>query len=875
VEEEIAFHLEMRTRELIAQGMNPVTARATALARAGDLALLKRSCIELGRKRDRDMRLARRLEEVRDDVRFAIRQLKASPGFTAVAALTLALGIGANGAIFALADAALLRPLPFAEPERLALLLERTPATREGVVAPFEFVAWSEASQTFDVMAAVMAGTSDRAMAGPDGSAELVPGHAVTVRFFDVLGVTPILGRTFAARDDHPIPDAVLISEALWRERFAGDPRIVGRQIRLDDRPATVIGVVPANAQLLGATQIWTLIDSAQLQGPRGTGHYLRVIGRLTSGATLEAARADMARVAETLAVERPETNRDTGVSVEPLHQALTGQDLRWTSILLLGVVGFVLLMCCASVANLLLARAATRARELAVRAALGASRLRIVRQVLTESGVLAAIGGAAGAAIAAAIVKAAPALLPPELLPVTITLVFDAHVMAFCGATTLIAALALGTVPAWQATGLSLARGFAAGSRTATGQGTRLRGAVVAGEVAATVILLVGAGLLLRTLAALGDGDPGFRARDVLTARIGVPFPTRPGVGPYATPDALREFYGAIEQEVARAPGVRSVGWGQTPPWIGAWYIQSFEIVGDPPRPETDRGRTTYQIVSPGYFRTLDIPLVAGRTLTDLDSRDSAAVCVVNEAFVRQYLGGRDPLGMRVRMRDMGTFGGPPPVREIVGVVADVSEGAAEPDGRPQAYVPLAQAPWYGGTLYVRPSEGSAAALAPAVRVAVARVDKNRPVSHVQTLAEIGGDATSRWRFRAVLTASFAGLALVLAMVGIFGVLAYSVEQRTRELGVRIALGASPGSVLRLVFGSAARVILIGGAIGLAAAAALSRTISTFLFGVEPLDPPTYLSVGMLLTVTAAIAAAAPAWRATRIDPVEAFRTE
>jgi putative ABC transport system permease protein len=875
VDEELAFHIEMRARELIAQGVDPQSARETAISRAGDLVRLRRTCTDLGRRRDREMRLTQWIEEFRDDVKFAIRQLKASPAFTAVAALTLALGIGANSAIFALAEATLLRPLPFADPDRLALLLERTPTDRGAVVAPFEFVAWSERTRTFDVLAAVMAGATDRAIAGPNGTAELIPGHAVTVRFFDVLGVMPILGRTFAAVDDHPVPDTIVLSETLWRERFAGDPGIIGRQIRLHEQPATIIGVVPASAQLLGTTQVWTLIDSTQLQGPRGTGHYLRVIGRLKPGVTLEAARADMARVAETIARERPQTNRDRGVTVDSLHEALTGQDLRLTSMLLLGVVGFVLLMCCASVANLLLARTSNRARELAVRAALGAGRVRIARQFLTESIVLAAIGGVAGAAVGAALVKAAPALLPPELLPVTVTLVFDARVLAFCAATAVVVALVFGAVPAWQATGLSLARGFAAGSRTATGHGTRLRRALVAGEVAAAVILLVGAGLLLRTLAALGDVDPGFHARDVLTARIGVPFPTRPGVGRYATPDALRQFFSAIELEVAHAPGVRSVAWGQTPPWIGAWYIQAFEIVGDPPQPEADRGRTTYQIVSPGYFRTLDIPLVAGRTFTDRDTHDGAAVSIVNEAFVRQFLGGRDPLGMRIEMRDMGTFGGPLPVREIVGVVADIREEAAERDGRPQAYVPLAQAPWYGGTLYVQPSEGSAAALAPVVRAAVARVDKDRPVSHLQTLAEMGATATSRWRFRAVLVATFAGLALLLAVIGVFGVLAYTVEQRTREFAVRIALGASAGSVLRMVFTGAGRMVITGALVGLALAAAGVRTITTFLFGVEPFDPVAFAAAALVLMVTAAIAAATPALRAARVDPVVAFRTE
>jgi putative ABC transport system permease protein len=875
VDEEIAFHVEMRTRELVDKGLDSRIARAMVLARIGDASRLKRACVDLGRKRDREMRLTQWLEEFRDDVRFATRQLRMSPGFTLVATLTLALGIGANSAIFALADATLIRPLSFAQPNRLTMLWESKPDGRS-VVAPYEFVAWSERNHSFELMAGA-AWSANRATTNADGSGEQVATQLVTVRFFDVLGVKPIAGRTFISADDRADSNVVVISEGFWRTRLGGDPNVVGRAISLDGQPVSVVGVMPAGFQVLARSDIWTVLNTVFMRSPAGVAHFLRVVGRLRPGTTLKQAQADMNGVAAAIERERPDMNRDRGITIEPLRDALVGRELRLTSILLLGVVGFVLLMCCGNVANLLLARTAARRRELAVRSALGAGRRRVVRQLLTESLVLALLGGAAGAAIGIAILNVAPTVIPTGLLPAGVALEFDGRVLAFCAVTAFIVAIAFGAAPARQATGASLVELMISGARTSTAHGIRLRRALAVAQVAVSVLLLCGAGLLLRTLLVLEDVDSGSRATNVLTMEVTVPFanPGLPNPGPYATETGRANFYDAVEREVSALPGVKSAAWGSALPLDGGWVAMPAQVEGNPPQPEALRPLVFYELISPSYFRTLDIPLLLGRHFDDRDIAAGAPVCIVDEAFVRVHLRGRNPIGMRVVVRGMNTGGRPLPVREIVGVVAQVRQRPDELDGQPHVYAPLAQDPGPKASLVVQSSVGPASALAPAIRVAVARVDRERPVAGVRTLAEIGEEATSRPRFRAVLVGTFAALALVLALVGVFGLIGYSVQQRLREFGVRVALGATSTSVIALVLADARRVVSLGVVIGLASAAALARSIGSFLFGVQPLDAVTFISVAVVLGFSAALATAVPALRAARVDPVEAFRNE
>jgi putative ABC transport system permease protein len=875
VDNEIAFHIEMRTRELVDKGMDPRIAREMVLARIGDAKRLKRTCRDLGRKRDREMRVTQWLEELRDDVKFAVRQLRMSPAFTLVATLTLALGIGANSAIFALADATLLRPLPFDQPERLTMLWETSPGGRS-VVAPFEFVAWSERNHSFEMMAAAT-WASSRATTGADGFGEQLDSQMVTARFFDVLGVQPILGRTFNSQDDRADASVVVISEGLWRTRLGGDPNVLRRSITFDGQPFSVIGVVPADFQLLVKSDVWTVMNTPFMRSPAGVAHFLRVIGRLAPGTTSEQAQADMDGIAAAIERERPEMNRDRGIAIEPLQQALVGRDLRLTSFLLLGVVGFVLLMCCGNVANLLLARTAARRRELAVRSALGAGRRRVVRQLLTESLVLALLGGAAGAVVGVAIVRVAPLLIPSGLLPAGVTLAFDERVLMFCVVTAFVVAITFGVAPARQATGVSLVELMMSGSRTSSVHGSGLRRALTVVQIAVSVLLLCGAGLLLRTLFVLEDVDSGSRATNVLSMEVSVPFanPGLPNPGPYATEAGRATFYDAVEREVAALPGVKSAAWGGALPLDGAWIGMAAQVEGDSPQPEGLRPVVSYELVSASYFRTLDIPLLAGRHFDGHDIAASAPVCIVDETFVRLRLRGRNPIGARVVIRGMNSGGRPLPVREIVGVVAQVRQRPDELEGRPHVYVPIAQDPAPRASLVVQPAVGSATALAPAIRTAVARIDRERPVANVRTLAEIGAQATSRPRFRAVLVGTFAALALALALVGVFGLISYSVQQRLREFGVRVALGATRASVIRLVLADARRVVTVGIVIGLAAAASLGRSIGSFLFGVQPLDVVTFVSVAAVLGLTAALATAIPALRAARVDPVEAFRNE
>ena len=876
VDEEIAFHIEMRTRELVEQGIDGKAAREIVLARLGDVRRLKRTCVDLGRKRDRDLRLTQWLGELGDDVRFALRQLKAAPGFTVVATITLALGIGANSAMFAVADATLIRPLPFADPERLVMVWEQQTSSSRVPVNPLDLLDWTERNHTFDALAGITG--SGGAMTGRDGTAEGVAIHAVTVRFFDVLGVKPVAGRTFLPSDDRSGSNVVVMSEGFWLRRFGGDRSLVGGQITLDGQPVTVIGIVPEafqfdlpNTGTPGRIAMWRLM---RLDQPRTTlnrfAHFLQVVGRVKRGVTVETAQTDMTAVADAIAREFPTTNTGHGINVVPLREGLIRQELRLTTILLFGVIGFVLLMCCVNMASLLLVRTSARARELAVRSALGAGRRRIVRQMLTESFVLAAVGGLVGLGIGWALLQAAPSLIPAGLIPGTVQLTFDRRVVVFCAVTSCLVAMAFGLAPAWQATGRSLVETFALDGRAATPRGTRLRQVLAAVEIAAAVLLLCGAGLLIRTFLALGSVDPGHRAHEVLSMTMGI----SRSEALNGAPGSWLRFYESIEREVAKLPGVEQVGWGSALPLAGGWYTQPFQIVGDPPRPIAAWDATGYQIVSASYFPTLDVPVLSGRGFTSADRASAPTVCIVDDAFVRRFLNGRQAVGTRLEVQAMAQPRATV-IREIVGVVAQIKERPDERESEPHIYVPLAQSPWWSATLVVRPKDGPAAVLAPAVRVAIARIDKDRPTGAPRTLDSIAREATARPRFRAVLVGACAGLAMALAAVGIFGVLAYGVQRRSREIGVRIALGARRSAIVRLIVGEAVRISAAGAITGLALAFILSQSVAGFLFGVAPRDPMTFGLVTLVLGVVATLASVAPAVRAMRVDPLVAFRSE
>jgi len=871
VDEELALHIELRTRELVERGLDPRTARDIVLSRIGDLGQLKRTCIDLGRKREREMRITRFIEEFRDDVRLALRQLMKAPGFTIVATITLALGIGVNSAIFALVDATLLRPLPFHEPDRLVAVWERTDRRERGFASPLNMQDWNERTRSFELISGFVPGMGAMVTSGSDGKAETVSRQWVMAGIFDVLGVKPVAGRLFRPDDNDQRKNMVVLSEGFWRTRYGGDASIVGRDVRFDGEPYTVVGVAPREFTLLGDTAMWGLRwipPAPQFRSAYG----FQGVGRLKPGVTLEQAQADIATVASGLAREFPQSNTGRTVYLEPLHDVFVGRELRTTSILFLGVVGFVLLICCANVANLLLARATARARELAIRSAIGARRGRVIRQLLTESLVLAVIGGALGVAVGAGILKAAPPLLPAGLLPPMVTIAFDARVLAFCGVAALFVGILFGLAPAWQATGVSSAQVLAGEGRASTGRGGRIRNLLVVAEVATAVLLLFGGGLLLRTLMAVESVDRGYQTDGAVTMMVD------PLGSSYPTPPQLLQFFDEVERDVRAIPGVRNVAYTSTLP-LGASDIGpvSFEIVGDPPPANGQRPPADFQLVSRAYFDTLRIPLVAGRTFTDADRLDSPRVCIVSEAFVRRHLGGRSPIGLQLAMRPAQVPQAKPRMCEIVGVVGQVKDRPDEIEDVAQVYAPFEQSPVDDIYLVAAPQSPGLAGLAASVRAAIDRVDTAKLVSvhMIQTLDDIAWDATGRYRFRAVLVMTFATLALVLAMVGVFGVLGYAVQRRSREFGVRMALGATGRNVLALVLGSAGRLILTGVATGLALAVASARTISTFLFGVPPFDPVTFGAVVGLLVVTASIAVVMPALRATRVDPVEAFRAE
>jgi putative ABC transport system permease protein len=869
IEEELALHVENRTRELIARGMDPKIAREVAVSRLGDIASLKKTMRDLGRKRDREMSVTLWLDELRNDLKTAFRQLKHSPGFTLVATLTLALGIGANSAIFALVDATLLRPLPYREPDRLVAIWESSAKNAKAWVSPLNMQDWNTRSRTFGKIAGFTPTVGGMVMAGADGNAETVSRQWVTAGIFDVLGVTPILGRGFTAEDEAKRARVVVLSEPLWRTRFNSDPSVIGRDLRLDGMNFTVVGVMPRDFEILGQTSMWAMRPLVNLP-PQARGAYmLQVVGRMRPDVSIQAAESDLGAVAASLAAEFPQTNKGRGVTLEGLHASMIGADLRLTSMLFLGVVGFVLLICCANVASLLLARATVRMRELAVRSALGAGRSRIIRQLLTESVVLSLLGGILGTAVGAAILSAAPALLPEGLLPPTVTLTFDMRVVAFCAGTAILVGLIFGVMPALKATAFSSADVIASNSRSVTGTGGRLRGLLVIGEVATAVLLLFGAGLLLRTLMAVERYDRGYRADSVLSLLLD------PLGSKYPTPESLQQFFDEVEAEVAAAPGIAGVAYSSALPldFFDEGGL-SYEIAGDPPLTDGQRPRTEAQSVTPSYFSTLDLPIVAGRAFDRSDRRGAPSVCIVNEAFARS-LGGRPAVGLRVALRPASAPQAKPNECEIVGVARQVKRRPDEVKDFVQLYVPFAQDLSDDVYLVVCPKSGPAEALTPAVRAAISRVDKEQLVSvrEIRTLEDIERTVNGRHRFRAVLVVAFAALALVLAMVGVFGILAYSVQQHVRDFGVRRALGATTNDILRLVMTNAARVIATGAAIGLVLSAVFARLIEKMLFGVRPLDPATFALVAVVVVLTAILAVAGPAWRAVRINPASALR--
>ena len=798
------------------------------------------------------------------DLKLALRRLRQAPAFTATAMAVLAIGIGANAAIFSLVDNVLLKPLPFQNPGELAMVWEHAPDNPQHSVAPLNFADWSEQNHAFSAMAAV-SGTfaTIRTSAGP----ERITGQSVSPVFFDVVGVKPVLGRTFTAEDGATSRPVAVISARLWQSRFGGDPNIVGRSIESNDTPLTIVGVIPGDFQFLYHSDLWTVFTPGR--GPQYRQmHYLRVVARLRPGASLQQADADMAVVGANIARISPQTNKGWGVTVQPLRDALIGGDVRTTSAVLACVVGLILLMACANIANLLLARGIDRAREFAVRVSLGGSQGRIMGQLLTEGAVLAGLGGAAGLWITLVVLQAAPGFLPERILPIELRLHMDMRVLVFSLVLTALTAVVFGLAPAWHASRVSLAGTLRSGGRSVAAGVGGLRNFLAAAEIAVAVLLISGAGLFLRTAASLHGADPGYYAHNVLTMYVSLP------LGRYPQPENGLRFYQGVEREIARIPGVESVGVGGSLPLDG-WDIgQSFKIVGQASGADEEHG-AHYQIVSSRYFETLGIRLLSGRPFNEHDDAKGRPVCIVNEALAHKFFNGKPPLGAVLSVSAMNPKGPVPVEREIIGVIHQVRiDALSKKEDNAEIYVPITQNPWYSAAIAVRTAGDPLRSLS-AVKAAIARVDPDEPVTRVRTMDEVAAESIAEPRFRAQLLGAFAAIALILASVGIFGVLAFSVGRRTREFGIRMALGAQWSDLIGLVLRAGLKMVGAGLAAGLTAAILLTHSLASLLYGVSPLDPVTFLAAPLFLGSIAFVACLVPAIRAARVDPGVALHDE
>jgi putative ABC transport system permease protein len=621
--------------------------------------------------------------------------------------------------------------------------------------------------------------------------------------------------------------------------------------------------------QPLGTTDVWEVISVDGAAGARTT-RVLRVIGRMTPETTLDQARAELTVIAQNIQQTNPATNRGWGVTVDPMQAAVVGPDLRTTTLVLGGVVLFVLLLACANIASLILARGVGRTRELAVRAALGGTRFRIARQLLVECLMLGVLGGLTGIAVAWALVRAAPSYIPPQTMPSSIVLMLDWRLVAFASVVTVLMALLVGLAPAWHAARVPLVEAMNLGGRGSSDRIGHLRQALVVAEIAIALLLMTGAGLLVRTLVSLNTVDAGYQADNVVAMNIRLPF--RRLV--FAKPGEIEAYWRSIEREVAAVPRVRVASLGLDLPLSGLGMRQTFEIVGNPALDPANRPLAQYHIIGAGYFDALGIPLERGRVFTDRDTETAPEVCIVNDAFVRRFLAGREPIGARVAIGVPG-LSARIATREIVGVVRQVKTRPDEAsDSVYQIYVPTAQSPWVMANVIVR-TDAQPLHIVEPVKRAIARVDPTQAVSQVRTMEQVAAESTARPRLRAQLVVAFAALAVLLAAVGIFSVLTYMVQQRAREFSVRLAVGANARHLLRLVLGGGVKLTSIGVSIGLATSAVLVRALATLLFGVAPLDPLTFAVAPLMLSVVALLACLLPAMRALRADPVAALRAE
>jgi len=867
VGEELDFHLEMRTREHMARGLDPAAARAAALRRFGDIDRVRATCRDIALRRDSEMRRRINLNELRQDVTFALRQLAANPGFTLVAVLTLALGIGATTAIFSAVNAVVLRPLPVPRAERLAFVFE-TWRGEYGESSAGNYVAVVEQQTVFSHLAAVEAASFNLT---EGESAERTVGARVNAAFFDVFGVPPAFGRVFTAEEDQPGREQVVVlSHRLWQRRFGADPGIVGRDLRMNGLPYRVLGVMPARFDFTAESEeLWVPIAFTPERKAMHDEHYLTVVARLKDGVSPAQVSQDLEKVAAELRRSFPREDAGRGFRADPYLRELVG-DYRTRLLVLLGAVGLVLLIACGNVANLLLARATARAREMAIRTALGAGRGRIVRQLLTESAVLALVSGALGLVLAWWGVRTLVSLVPPGI-PRFEQTSLDGTALAFAFALSLASSLIFGLAPALRA-GKNVSRTLKEGGRGSAGT-TRdwLRPALVASEVALAVLLLVGAGLLIRSAFALQRVQPGFEPAGVITARVSLP------AAAYGEPERLAAAFNQVLEEVSRMPGVRSAALLSQMPMNRGSSSNGLLPEGKAPVLE-NVVNARLCIITPELFRTFGIRTVRGRAINAADRRGAQKVMVLNEAAAAALFPGLDPIGRRVSCCEPGPDGNPDD-KVVVGIAADIRSRGRGAAAVPEFYLPMDQMPadawgWIERTMYiVVRAEGPLAALAPALHSAVAKIDPDAPLYDVKTMDQRMGESEATARFNTLLLSLLGLIGLLLSAVGIYGVISYFVTQRTSEIGVRMALGATRRSVTGLVMRQAAVPVAVGIILGLGASAAATRLLSAYLVGVRRSDPLTLFSVIVLLAAAALLASFVPARRAAGVEPVVALQ--
>ncbi|MGH7469031.1 MAG: ADOP family duplicated permease [Longimicrobiales bacterium] len=865
VEEELQFHLEERIAELRAAGMSAASAREEALRQFGDVRLTREVCVHSDERRELSAERRRYLDEFSQDVRHGLRQMRRRWAVTALGAVTLGVGVGAATAIFSATDHVLLRPLPYADADRVMTLWETD--EREGArkieVSPTNFLDWQRRSTAFQVMGLAEPYSFDIEL---DGRPQAVRSWNITHGYFEALGVQPIMGRLF--RSEEYVRSAtppVLISEGFWRRRMGGDPQVVGKTLRLDRSVATIVGVLPSDVKYPEATDLWgpKVFRPDELMNDR-VSQYMRAVARLKPGVTMARAQEDLNRVARELAAEHPNTNRQAGINAVPLEQQLFGP-VRAGLVILLGAVGFVLLIACANVASLLLAAGAERGRELAVRASLGASRRRLLHQMGMESVLLALVGGAVGLLVARLGISALIMLSPPDL-PRVETMSLDGRVLGFSLAVTLLTALLFGLAPALRFSRPDLLTTLRASGRSLTSgrERNRLRGVLVVSEVALALVLLIGAGLLMRSFVTLLSNDLGFATKDRVSLQTFLWDLNR-------TPEQLTQKVAALEQAFRATPGVLEVGTVSSLPFHPhAIDAQTKLNIDDRPLPPLEQPQVHTTIATPTYFAALGIPLQAGRTFNERDRADAARVVIINDALARRYFPGQNPIGKFITVGAMSR----PLSREIVGVVGAVRPRAFDSDTRPEIFVPFAQNV-SGSMTFVVHTSRSGSDMLPTLRDRLWQVDPRQSIYWAATLDDLVGTTLVERRFHLVLLAAFSAIALILATIGVYGLISFSTQQRTNEIGVRMALGAERHQIVGMIVRQGLRLAAPGVLLGVIGALLLTRFLQGMLYGVTPTDPLTFVQIAVLMLVVASVAAYLPALRAVRGSPIRNILSE